>query len=81
MNYISINRINYMNNYIYQTNGRSLIHNTPPWVSIDKRMCLVKTLLEKPRCDKKSTSFYIILFFTSSNSPPHVNLHHSISIL
>jgi len=33
---------------MYQINGQSLIHNTPPWVSIDKRMCLVKTLLEKP---------------------------------
>ena len=32
---------------LYQINGRPLIHNTPPWVSIEKRMCIVKTLLEK----------------------------------
>jgi len=48
---------------------------------IDERMCLVKTLLGKTLWDKnlvkkKSTSFYIILFFASSISPPHVNLHH-----
>jgi len=37
-----------------QINGQSLIHNTPPWMSIDKRMCLVKTLLEKTLWDKKN---------------------------
>jgi len=37
---------------LYQINGRPLIHNTSPWVSIDKRMCLVKTLLGETLWDK-----------------------------
>jgi len=27
-------------------------HNTPPWVSIGQRMCLIKTLLGKTLWDK-----------------------------
>jgi len=39
---------------MYQINGQSLIHNTPSLVSIDKRMCLVKTLIGKTLWDKKN---------------------------
>jgi len=53
-------------------------------VSIDKRMCLVKTLLGKTLWDKKpsegrvhhSVFFNTILFIAYSISPPHVNLYH-----
>ena len=70
---------------MYQINGQSLIHNTPPWVSIDTRMCLVKTLLGKILWDKKPSEgkrvhhfvfFTTILFITYSIFSPHVNLHH-----
>jgi len=51
-------------------------------VTIDKRMCLVKTLLEKILWDKKpsegkrvqhSVFFNTILYITYSISPPHIN--------
>jgi len=54
-------------------------------MSIDKRMCLVKTLLGKSLWDKKPSEekriqhyvfFNTILFITYSISPPYVNLHH-----
>jgi len=84
MNHMSINHINHTSKR-NQINGRPLIHNIPHWVSIDKRMCIVKTLLGKTLWDKNLVKgklvhhfvfFNTILFITYSISPPHVNLHH-----
>ena len=82
MNHMTINHID-------QINGRPLFHNTPPWVPIDKRMCLVKTLLGKILWDKNlvKEKEYIILYnivlyiFYFSPSCKHTSLRGRNPIL